>query len=178
MSIIKNYGFMWERQYIFRGRGSIPGHLNGKSKDFIADFAKQLGVYILYDRNQSINYVGQAGNGNAHLLDRLKQHMDGPLRSRWDYFTFFGFRNVKNDGYLSEQQKIDARVSGFRYAQALDQLEGILITSIEPNLNKQGPKLNGAKRFYQIIDREVEPKTNADIFSELQTIREAIGIAR
>ena len=32
MAIIKNYGFLWERDSIYRGAGSNAGHLKGKSK--------------------------------------------------------------------------------------------------------------------------------------------------
>lgn len=85
MAIIKNFGFLWERKYIYRGTGGAgkAGHLKGEARGKpVADFGEQIGVYVLYDRNQSIVYVGQAGNGNATLFTRLKNHMDGALWNR------------------------------------------------------------------------------------------------
>ena len=179
MPIIKNYGFLWERQFIYRGRGNSAGHLEGRaSGQNNADFREQIGVYALYDSNQKITYVGQAGNGNATLFGRLKQHMDGPLRKRWDYFTWFGFRDVNADGTLSKQQKIKARVSGFNYSQALDQMEGILIEVIEPTLNKQSGKLNNAKEYLQIIDDRYSSITNSEILQEIQSLKAQIESLR
>lgn len=65
MPIIKNYGFLWERKHFFRGVGRDKGHLRGwakGNKDQLVDFKEQIGVYVLYDTNQNIVYVGQAGN--------------------------------------------------------------------------------------------------------------------
>ena len=64
MAIIKNFGFLWERKYIYRGAGGPgnAGHLfgtaPGKSE---SDFAEQIGVSVLYDRNQIIIYRARYG---------------------------------------------------------------------------------------------------------------------
>ncbi|MEQ1686179.1 MAG: GIY-YIG nuclease family protein [Burkholderiaceae bacterium] len=119
MAIIKNYGFLWGRKYIYRGAGGDgnAGHLKGDaSNSRQVDFREQIGVYVLYDRNQQIVYVGQAGNGNASLFTRLKNHMDGALWNRWEYFTWVGFRDANANGALSNQQNVDSSVSGFRYS--------------------------------------------------------------
>ena len=63
MPVIKNYGFLWERKYIFRGTGGDgnSGHLRGwASSRPTADFRDQIGVYVLYDRNQTIEANGVA----------------------------------------------------------------------------------------------------------------------
>ena len=104
--------------------------------------------------------------------------MDGPLRKRWDYFTWFGFRDVNADGTLSKQQKIKARVSGFNYSQALDQMEGILIEVIEPTLNKQSGKLKNAKEYLQIIDDRYSSITNSEILQEIQSLKAQIESLR
>lgn len=155
MPIIKNYGFLWERKYIYRGSGGDgnAGHLRGfASSDREADFREQIGVYVLYDRNQQIVYVGQAGNGNATLFTRLKNHMNGALWNRWEYFTWIGFRDVNANGTLSNQQSVESAVSGFKYSDALNEIEGILIEVIEPKLNKQAGRLKGAVEYFQEID--------------------------
>lgn len=155
MPIIKNYGFLWERKNIYRGTGGDgnAGHLTGKTSGKpVADFREQIGVYVLYDRNQSIVYVGQAGNGNATLFTRLKNHMDGTLWNRWEYFTWIGFRDVNANGSLSNQQSVDSVVSGFKYSDALNEIEGILIEVIEPKLNKQSGRLKSAIEYFQVSD--------------------------
>ena len=121
-----------ERQVISKGEA------RGKK---VADFSKQIGVYVLYDRNQTIVYVGQAGNGNATLFSRLKSHMDNALWNRWDYFSWVGCRDVNANGKLSNHQDADSSVSGFRYSDALNEIEGVLIEIIEPKLNKQDGKI-------------------------------------
>lgn len=175
MPIIKNFGFLWERKYIHRGAGSNAGHLMGKAKGgSVADFREQIGVYVLYDSHQSIVYVGQAGNGNATLFSRLKNHMDGSLLNRWEYFSWIGFRDTTKEGFLDERQSVDANVSGFKYSDALNELEGILIEIIEPKLNKQGGKLKNATEYFQYIDKKVEEVSNQVLYIELRSLYEKL----
>lgn len=172
MPIIKNYGFLWDRDHVYRGAGSNAGHLKGTAPGLpTADFREQIGVYVLYDSSQRIIYVGQAGNGNATLFTRLKNHMDGQLWNRWQYFSWVGFRDVNADGNLSAQQSVDSGVSGFKYADALNEIEGILIEIIEPKLNKQSGRLKGAREYNQYRDERVNAVTNSDLLAELQELR-------
>jgi len=172
MPIIKNYGFLWDRDYIYRGAGSNAGHLKGKAPGVeIADFREQIGVYVLYDSNQRIVYIGQAGNGNATLFTRLKNHMDGKLWNRWKYFSWVGFRDVNADGSLSAQQCINSGVSGFKYSDALNEIEGILIEIIEPKLNKQSGRLKSAREYFQDLDERIEKVSNAELLAKLQEIQ-------
>ncbi|VVE24036.1 GIY-YIG nuclease family protein [Pandoraea soli] len=175
MPIIKNFGFLWERKYIYRGMGGDAGHLKGEAPARpIADFREQIGVYVLYDRNQTIVYVGQAGNGNATLFTRLKNHMDGALWNRWEYFSWVGFRSVNAGGALSDHQSVDSGVSGFKYADALNEIEGILIEIIEPKLNKQGGKLKGATEYFQHIDDKVAGISHNDLYAELRQLTKTV----
>ena len=75
-TIFKNFGFLWDRELVHWGKGGKKGSLIGvgQKKTDIVDFRKQIGVYALYDKNEQIVYVGKAGNGNADLFKRLKQH--------------------------------------------------------------------------------------------------------
>ena len=175
MPIIKNYGFLWDRDFVYRGAGSNAGHLNGTSAGVpVADFREQIGVYVLYDSTQRIVYVGQAGNGNATLFTRLKNHMDGPMWNRWKYFTWVGFKDVNADGKLSAQQSVTSGVSGFKYSDALNELEGILIEVIEPKLNKQSGRLKSAREYYQYRDDRLNEVTAADVLRELQELRQQL----
>ena len=177
MPIIKNFGFLWERKYINRGTGGDgnAGHLKGANGKVLADFREQLGVYVLYDKNQIIVYVGQAGNGNATLFARLKNHMDGNLWNRWEYFSWVGFRDVNANGSLSIQQSVDSNVSGFKYSDALNEIEGILIEIIEPKLNKQGGKLRHATEYFQHVDEKVQDISNQELRDELLGIKTMIA---
>lgn len=175
MAIIKNYGFLWERKYFYRGRGGRSGHLQGFCKGEEVDFREQIGVYVLYDRNQNIVYVGQAGNGHATLFTRLKNHMDGALWNRWEYFSWFGFRDAnKGGGSLSEKQNVTAAVSGFKYSDALDEIEGVLIEILEPKLNKQGGKLKGAKEYFQVIDEQMVDVSNHELLEEIKQLNHQV----
>jgi hypothetical protein len=179
MAIIKNFGFLWERKFIYRGNGGNAGHLRGTSQGKSeADFSEQFGVYVLYDRNQSIVYVGQAGNGNATLFSRLKTHMDSNhLRNRWEYFSWVGFKDVNLNGCLSEHQSVESGVSGFKYSDALNEIEGILIEIIEPKLNKQGGKLAAAREYRQLVDEKFRSVTNHDLREELRSIKKLIELS-
>ena len=54
--------------------GSLKGRRAGEALGNPVDFREQVGVYVLYDDNFRVVYVGQAGAGNQTLLGRLKQH--------------------------------------------------------------------------------------------------------
>jgi hypothetical protein len=161
--VIKNYGFLWERKYLNRGSGGQgnSGRLEGYAtpKNRIVDFREQIGIYVLYDRNQHIVYVGQAGNGNATLFTRLKNHMDGSLWNRWEYFTWIGFRDVNDSGVarLSDKQSIESQVSSYKYSDALDEIEGILI-----------------EEYYQSYDDPVKGPSNEELMEEIKSLKELI----
>jgi len=176
MSIIKNYGFLWERKYIYRGAGGAgnAGHLLGSVRvngGVRVDFREQIGVYVLYDHNQKIVYVGQAGNGHADLFRRLGHHMIDDLRARWEYFSWIGFRGVNANGTLSNHQKVDAQVTNYRYKDALNEIEGILIEVIEPKLNKQSGRLKEAQEYFQVVDAKMTEASIYDLRNDIEAMR-------
>ena len=181
MPIIKNYGFLWERKHVRIGRGApaaLLGTLNG-AKTFRADFKDQIGVYILYDVDRRPIYVGQAGNGNATLLTRLKQHMDDKLWNRWDYFTWLGFRDVTNGGALNAKQNANATISKLSYADAMNEMEGALINVMEPALNKRGGNIKKtADEYRQYVEPELKRITLDDIAKDLEFVKKHIATLR
>jgi hypothetical protein len=142
------------------------GWAKGK-KDLLVDLKDQIGVYVLYDKNQNIVYVGQAGSGQATLFGRLRSHEKDALWNRWEFFTWIGFKAVNADGKLSAMQKVEANVSGLSYADALNEIEGILIEVIEPKLNKRSGNLKEAVEYFQYTEEEV---TMVDIRSQLELL--------
>ena len=76
--LIQNYGLFWKRPLVdwgTRGRGR-SGTLMGRPARQLrspgVDFREQQGVYVLYDDNFKIIYVGQAGAGNQRLFCSLE----------------------------------------------------------------------------------------------------------
>jgi len=158
---------LWERKYIHYGWAGVKGNLIGtNSRVEIADFREQIGIYVLYDKNMKAVYVGQTGIGSQRLFDRLRQHGDDHLWNRWEYFSWFGLRNVNQDGALSKTDKPNRRFS-VDVSEAMNEIEGILIKFFEPQLNRQGPKWKDVEEFYQKIDKLVE-ETTLDQIQEKQ----------
>lgn len=177
MATIKNYGHYWSRDLIDWGwqgsAGGLYGALKPNADESDADFRKQIGIYVLYDENREIVYVGQAGRGSSRLFDRLRQHARGPMRDRWSAFSWFGFLEVGEDGYLIERDDMPVEEAeedkGMAHIDALDQFEAMLLQVIEPRLTKQGPRWKDAQEYFQFV--EEEPTTLEHIWEELQGLR-------
>lgn len=173
--LIRNFGRIWERKYINWGRWGVRGHLNGYvTKNRLADFREQIGIYILYDKDLIPVYIGQAGSGKQTLYSRLKQHETDHLWNRWEYFSWFGFRRVNATGSLSrydDAQKI-FKASG---SSLLNEIEGVLITTLEPKLNKQGASWKDVEEFYQLIDDDVKELKLANVIKANKEIEKQIS---
>lgn len=164
---IKNYGLMWDRHVVaWTGVKGNAGHLTGhgpiganKKNQLEADFREQSGVYVLYEERRVV-YVGQAGSGNNSLYSRLKNHTTDHLADRWNKFSWFGILNVNRDGSLSKQKgDLNRYLKG---SETLDLIEGLLINSLEPPLNRQGARWKKIEQYYQshsgyeaLADREI-----------------------
>jgi hypothetical protein len=175
MAIIKNYGLRWVRDRVFWGSGGLgnAGALEGcrvGAKRSVVDFREQIGIYILFEANMNPVYVGQAGFGKAALFTRLKQHRNDHLRDRWTHFSWFGFRRVNADGSLNAKQVSGTR-NNLTYAEALNEMEGLLIHVLEPNLNRQGAAWRYHAVEYIQEGREGEADTLADVASDVSEIR-------
>lgn len=171
-TLVKNFSHLWERRYLDRGRGSIAGHLKGKvsPKSKVIDFREQIGVYVLYDKDMKAVYVGQAGYGvKDRLLDRLKKHEKDHLWNRWAYFSWYGIRQVTDTSlHAAQSNGSKYSVSG---ATLIEQLEGVLISVLEPTLNRQGATWKGTQEYFQVIDHEVREVSLNDLqdqFSDLE----------
>ena len=151
--LIHNYGLFWRRDDVFWGRQKVTGSLKGvpakgKSSKPV-DFREQAGVYVLYDENFRIVYVGQAGAGNQFLFSRLKHHRKDALADRWTRFSWFGTRWVKKNGELAEL----AAQASVTASYVLNHIEAILISSVEPPHNRQGGRFGDqVKQYLQYRD--------------------------
>lgn len=92
MPIIKNFGFMWERDKVEWGKkgpggsASFDGIRAGNKKRRV-NFLEQMGIYVLYDKFEQPVQIGQA----KVIFKRLQQHRSDHLRNRWSLFSWFGF---------------------------------------------------------------------------------------
>ena len=161
--LIRNFGHLWERKFINYGRPRVRCHLKGyRNRAREVDFRDQIGIYVLFDKDLNPVYIGQAGK-YQRLFGRLKQHEGDHLWNRWEHFSWFGFRRVnKSSGQLSLFDSLNKtfKISG---TLLLNEIEGALITALEPKLNKQGARWKDVEEYYQFIDYEMEEATSGDI---------------
>ncbi|HEX7728270.1 MAG TPA: GIY-YIG nuclease family protein [Terracidiphilus sp.] len=174
--LIRNFGHLWERKYINYGTGGKgnSGHLKGYiNKKREANFRDQIGIYVLYDKDLVPVYVGQAGNGRSRLLRRLNQHETDDLWNRWEYFSWFGFRRVNAKGTLNAFDDVTKKF-GANGNLLLNEVEGALITALEPKLNKQGARWKDVKEYFQTRDPELEEATLGDLVEKFNDLEELI----
>lgn len=161
--IIHNFGLFWERASVEWGsgpRGQLRGFVG--QRDEPIDFAHQAGIYLLYEgfdtATHRVVYVGQAGLGrNARgLYRRLEDHTtDTFLWNRWTRFSWFGIYNVGKKGELVHRHSDKGVHTHVR--EVLDQLEGCMMSVLEPVLNKQGPHWRGAVEYTQYKGEDYDP---------------------
>lgn len=155
--LVRSVGLFWEARNVFWGAGSQAGALYGVPANNVSvdpiDFRDQVGIYVLYAGYQLV-YVGQAGSNNSFLLNRLKQHRKDDLAGRWDRFSWFGLRWVKQDNKLSKV--VEAHHPST--PRTLDHIEAILIHAAEPPLNRQGGRFGKTViRYTQSRDERLGP---------------------
>ena len=138
------FGMFWQRNWVFwSGKPQLLGRQAAGGTDI--NFAGQIGVYLLHDRERVI-YVGRATDS---LFARLKAHTTDRLGGRWDRFSWFGLRGVRDNGELS-----NGEVTWNRRV-VVETMEALLIESLEPPLNrKRGDNLSGAE-YIQTADPQI-----------------------
>jgi hypothetical protein len=136
---------------------------------------QQAGVYVLQTSDRKIVYIGQSGRGESKLGDRLWSHTRNDNRGRWTHFSWFGL----DEPFVSKKSTIGPAVSGEPQTSdntaerdvkfALNELEAILITVVEPPLNKRGGDWLDAKQYLQWS--QYEHTTNSDLWKRLSKKR-------
>jgi hypothetical protein len=123
------------------------------------NFTAQAGVYLLYD-GRSVVYVGRVSEPRLGL--RLYEHTRDRLTSRWDRFSWFGVRAVRDDGELSPVPS-----SGIAVATLISTMEALLIEGLEPPQNRrQGDGFN-AVEFIQETDPRIEQELKKGLLAEM-----------
>ncbi len=121
------------------------------------NFADQIGVYLLHDRERVI-YVGRAVDT---LFARLKAHTADRLGGRWDRFSWFGLRSVGHDGELCDS------VEPWSHDGVVETIEAVLIESLEPPLNRRrGDNFSGAE-YIQAPDPQIEAAQHKEFLARV-----------
>ena len=154
---VTSYGLFWREDEIdwhpgtgvrdsFRLLGRIG---NNRGKVRVADFRRQQGIYILYDE-YGPSYVGLTRDQG--LGKRLKDHLSDHLEGKWDRFSWFGFRPVREadatDG-LSRLGDAQDDLSEDTHTTIGD-LEALVIRAIGPKNNRKFMNFDCADRWVQI----------------------------
>lgn len=161
---LRALGMYWRREaVVWSTRPKILGRQSAGATN--VDFAEQLGIYLLHDRDRII-YVGRAADA---LVSRLKAHTIDRLEGRWDRFSWFGLRDVGADGALS-----DAHTTWDQDA-VIETLEALLIECLEPPQNRRRGDNLAAIEFLQVKDPDIDRKKNSQLLTELAKRMELDG---
>ena len=164
---VSAYGLFWERDKVCwnPGKGKslqyeLPGTADGA--DSPVDFGGQAGVYILYNGAIPV-YVGRTTKD--HLFKRLQEHTIDKHKSRWNRFSWFGFRAVNEEsGQLSTAEE-----QSFSTSQLIEILETVIIEGfILPSNNKAGDSLGTLYRQFEAP--EVTKERHQEIVAALKAV--------
>jgi hypothetical protein len=154
---IQALGMFWRREAVLwsRAKPSLWGHQSAGAQS--VDFAGQVGVYLLHDRDRTI-YVGRAADA---LHTRLRAHTIDRLAGRWDRFSWFGLRKVSDDGSLANPSV------AWTHNVVIESLEAVLIEAMEPPLNrKRGDNFAGVE-YLQVDDPAIDEARKKQVLSDV-----------
>jgi len=146
--IVTSFGMFWRRdaaEWVATPKLLGMQHIGATP----VDFAKQYGIYLLYDGREVI-YVGRTTD--RPLGRRLYEHTIDRMSARWDRFSWFGLLPVSPSGSLGE---LPAR---FDATKVIPALEAILIEALEPRQNRKRGDDLGAVEYVQHEDPEIQKK--------------------
>ena len=154
---IRAFGMYWRHDSVlWSGRAKLLGRQNLEAAT--VDFAEQVGIYLLHDRDRVI-YVGRATD--TPLAARLKAHTTDRLGGRWDRFSWFGLRSVTEDAQLA------APAAGWKHEDVIDTMEAVLIECLEPPKNRRGGDRFVDVEFQQVLSTEIQAKQQKKILNLL-----------
>jgi len=141
----------------------------------------QTAIYVLHAPNREIVYVGQVGSKKVRLGERLMQHARQERRDRWSHFSWFSLAPLSAD---TDENRRRAKTKSHKYegrpAESivgipgmLNEVEAILLTLIEPQLNKQGGRWKYVPKIEQW--HRDEHISLADVYEEVHKLRAELG---
>lgn len=153
---LRAFGMFWQRgAVLWLGKPQLLGRQGAGATT--VNFAGQIGVYLLHDRERVI-YVGRAVDT---LFARLKAHTADRLGGRWDRFSWFGLRSVRNNGELSNNEV------PWSQNVVIETMEALLIESLEPPLNRRRGDNFSAAEYIQAPDPQLEKAKKKAILEEM-----------
>lgn len=153
---LRAFGMFWRREEVmWTGKPRLFGRQGAGAA--VVNFSDQVGVYLLHDRERVI-YVGRATDT---LFARLRAHVSDRLGGRWDRFSWFGLRNVRENGSLSEPS------TAWTQNVVIETLEALLIESLEPPLNRRRGDNLSAIEYLQSVDPDIEKGRKMRTLDEL-----------
>jgi len=159
---LRAFGMYWRRDnVVWSGAPRLTGRQGTGASD--VNFADQVGVYLLHDRDRVL-YVGRAADT---LYARLKAHTADRLSGRWDRFSWFGLRGVSDAGTLVEENV------PWTQDVVIETMEALLIESLEPPLNRKRGDNFSAVEFVQVTDPQIEKRQKQAL---LEDIRRNMGL--
>ena len=140
---LEAFSVYWKRDLVQWASGSrLFGRTHPRADR--VNLAGQRGVYLLYDENGAVVYVGKAARQS--IAQRLAQHTRDRLTGRWERFSWFGIRPVDDDGKLG-----DVAAGTITPDRLVSALEGLLIEALEPRQNRAGSRHSGIE-YLQATD--------------------------
>lgn len=156
-SIIHAFGMFWQREKVnWKNNPKLFGiQQTGTTQ---VDFSAQNGIYLLHD-NTEVVYVGRSID--RPLGTRLFEHTRDRLNGRWDRFSWFGLKNVTEEGKL-EENPLSPSVDTI-----ITTMEALLIEGLEPRQNRRrGDDLKDYE-YLQSDDPAIKRQIKKDIMAEM-----------
>jgi hypothetical protein len=156
--VLGAFGMFWQRDSVIwdARKPQLLGSQGAGATSI--NFADQIGLYLLHDHARVV-YVGRATDS---LVSRLKTHTADRLGGRWDRFSWFGLRGVRDDGHLSDAE------ATWSQDVVVETMEALLIESLEPPLNRRrGDNLIGVE-YIQTRDPLIVAAERKAALDELQ----------
>jgi hypothetical protein len=160
--IFHAYGLFWQVDEIDwkpgagnKGKFRLLGRRGvNRSKLEVADFRRQVGIYILYG-NYGPYYVGLTRRRS--LGGRLKDHLKDKHAGNWDRFSWFGFHKVlkKTDEFGLQKLRPLAEKRHLSRYTIIGDTEALLIKAMALK-NIADMKFRAAKEWHQIKRDEVD----------------------
>ncbi len=156
---ITSFGMYWRRENVhWTANVKLLGRQQAGADPI--DFADQMGVYLLHDREKII-YVGRITD--RRLGKRLFEHTNDRLGGRWDRFSWFGILEPTNAGLKDSREQVQ-----FSLESSVIVFEALLIETLEPPLNrKRGDDLKDVE-YLQVIDPIIKKKETLAIIDNLK----------
>ena len=153
-SPIMAFGMFWERDLVsWTGRPTILGAQQPGAES--VDMSEQTGVYLLHDFRDTV-YVGRA---ESTLGARHYAHTRDRLKTRWNRFSWFGFRPIRENGTLG------SGLAAYDQREVVIAMEALLIEALEPPQNRKGGDGFQGIEYIQAEDPE---KAKERLLSEFQ----------